>query len=236
MVLSNEDQKILRSFLSYMTARKTALRKALKFRTPLSEDNWLDMRNHYSNYFINLISAVDLIFEQKKFKGEDLQKKLYSQFSFEDFPDGKSNYLYIHEIRNAIVHRGLDITEETHIKNNFVLIIAPEKISNQSGKKSYKSFGKYLLDIIKKCEDIICSIMSAFLDENGIFESEIDTKSSEEEYKLSIDQNKVMPEPIKKLAQQIRIKPEWILEGHQYLIKNIKDALKPFEIRDADLQ
>ncbi|AEH61930.1 hypothetical protein [Zymomonas mobilis] len=211
MVLSSEDQKILQSFLWYMTARKTALRTALKFRTPLSTGDCIDMRIHYSNYFINLISAVDLIFEQKKFKDDDLQKTLHSQFSFEDFPDGKSNYLYIHEIRNAIVHRGLDITANAHIKNNFVLIIAPEKIPNRLGSKSYKSFAKYLLDIIRKCESTICSIMFSFLDKNGIFESDIDTKSSEEEYKLSIDQNKVMPEPIKKLAQKIGIKPEWIL-------------------------
>lgn len=63
MTLSPEARDMLHALTWYMTARKTALRAALSFRTPLTTIAHTDMRVQYGAYFQNLLSATELMRE-----------------------------------------------------------------------------------------------------------------------------------------------------------------------------
>lgn len=108
--LSIANRQMLYSLSWYMTARQTELRAALSLRTPLSVTNQADMRVHYSGYFLNLLAATELFRETTTLQSNDFETQLYSRLVFDEFENGETNYPYIRELRNAIVHRGLDIT------------------------------------------------------------------------------------------------------------------------------
>lgn len=108
--LSIANRDMLYSLSWYMCARQTALRAALSFRTQLSVTDQTDMRVHYSGYFLNLLAATELFREPTMLQPNYFEAQLYSRLVFDGFQDGEANYSYIRELRNAVVHRGLDIT------------------------------------------------------------------------------------------------------------------------------
>src|SRR5688572_3746471 len=129
--LSVANRDMLYSLSWYMSARQTALRAALSFRTQLSVTDQTDMRVHYSGYFVNLLAATELFRETTTLQPNDFEGQLYSRLVFDGFPDGEANYSYIRELRNAVVHRGLDVTSAAHIDGNFPMVLAKPKVQNQ---------------------------------------------------------------------------------------------------------
>lgn len=153
--MSVAHRDMLNSLSWYMSARQTALRAALSFRTQLSVTDQTDMRVHYASYFLNLLAATELFRETTALQPNDFEAQLYSRFVFDGFQDGEANYSYIRELRNAVVHRGLNITSAAHIDGDFPMIIAEPKVQNQRRTKTFFAFGKYLLDVIQKCESVV---------------------------------------------------------------------------------
>ena len=119
---------------------------------------------------------------------------------FDGYKDGPGNYSYIRELRNAVVHRGLDITSGAHIDGNFPMILAVPEVQNQSGKKKFFAFGNYLLEIIAKCESVIGRVMLDYLNNAGIFETTIDAEADVAEFRKESEQSHVIPEAFKAMA------------------------------------
>ena len=228
-ILSTQCRDMLNSLSWYMSARKTALRAALSFRTQLSVNDQVDMRIHYSGYFINMLAATELFREATAIQSNHFYENLCSRLTFDGFSDGKANYAYIRELRNAIVHRGLDITAAAHIVGDFPMILAPPNVSNQSRTKKYDTFGRYLLDVIMKCEAVIGPAMLETLDAIGVFEATPDIEATLAEYTETISQSDFMPEHIRSMALNVEIKPEWFLEMHQSSMEKLRTMLTPFE-------
>lgn len=149
---------LLPSLCWYMSARRTSLRAALSFRTPLSALDQIDLRVHYSAYFSNLLSATELLRETASSQPKDFEARLRAGLVFEGFQDGEANYAYLRELRNSIVHRGLDITAAAHIDGDFPMILAEPEVQNQRGTKTFIAFDKYLLHVIAKCESVVGEI------------------------------------------------------------------------------
>ncbi|MFY4257325.1 hypothetical protein ACOTCG_06985 [Achromobacter xylosoxidans] len=72
----------------YLAARKTALRAALSFRTPLTTLTHTDMRVQYSAYFQNLLSATELMREPTPLPPKSFETELYARFVSPEFQDG----------------------------------------------------------------------------------------------------------------------------------------------------
>ena len=138
--LSIANRDMLHSLSWYMSARQTALRAALSFRMQLSVTKLTDMRVHYSGYFLNLLAATELFRETTTLPPNDFEVRLYSRLVFDGFPDGEANYSYIRELRNAVVHRGLDITSAAHIDGDFPMILAVPEVQNQKRTKTFVAF------------------------------------------------------------------------------------------------
>jgi hypothetical protein len=225
--LSVANRDMLYSLSWYMSARQTALRAALSFRTPLSVTDQTDMRVHYSGYFLNLLAAIELFRETATLQPNDFEAQLYSRLVFDGFQDGVENYAYIRELRNAVVHRGLNITSAAHIDGNFPMILAEPKIQNQKRTKTFVAFDKYLLHAIAKCELVVGSLMLDCLNAANIFEATIDTEAAIAEYREAVEQPHAMPEGIKAMALATEFKPEWAVAVHSSAIAELRGALAP---------
>lgn len=231
--LSIANRDMLYSLSWYMSARQTALRAALSFRTPLSVTDQTDMRVHYSGYFLNLLAATELLRETTTLLPNDFEAQLYSRLVFDGFQDGEANYSYIRELRNAVVHRGLDITAAAHIDGNFLWLLAEPKVQNKGRKKTFFAFDKYLLHVIEKCESVVGSVMLDCLNAAGIFEATIDGDLAVMEYREAVEQSHAMPDHVKVMALATEFKPEWAVAAHSAAMTKLREALAPCDATKA---
>lgn len=228
-ILSTASRDMLYSLSWYMAARKTSLRAALSYRTQLSITDQLDMRVHYSGYFLNLLAATELLHETKTLQPNDFLTQLYAHLVFDGFENGEANYSYIRELRNAVVHRGLDVTSAAHIDGNFPMILAEPKVNNQSGKKTFVAFDKYLINVIEKCESVVGSVMHDCLTRAGIFEATIDPQLAAAECHGSVEQSHAIPDQIKAMSLAMEFKPEFATAAHSSAMMKLREALEPCE-------
>lgn len=218
---------MLYSLSWYMSARQTALRAALSFRTQLSVTDQADMRVHYSGYFLNLLAATELFRETTTLQPNNFEAQLYSRLVFDGFQDGKANYCYIRELRNAVVHRGLDITSAEHIDGDFLMILAEPKVQDRTGTKTFVAFSKYLLHVIAKCESVVGSVMLDCLNDANVFEATVETEATVAEWHKAVEQSHAMPEHAKLIALATEFKPEWAVAAHSSAMTKLREALVP---------
>lgn len=159
----------LRSALEcYFESKNLAIKNALRLQCPLSAEQQKELRQYYSEYFVALVSATELLREPRYEFSTRFKEQLCAAFSFDSFPDGKSNYLYIRELRNSVVHRGLDICSAAHVYENRLLVVAPREVCDRDGKNSFCAPGNYLIEIIAKCEEIVGPLIAKHLGEVGL--------------------------------------------------------------------
>ena len=159
----------LRSALEwYFESKNLAIKNALGFQCPLSPVQLKELRQYYSEYFVALVSATELLCEPSYEFSAQFKEQLKAALSFEPFSDGQGNYDYIRELLNSIVNRGLDICSAAHVYEDRLLVVAPPKVSDRNGRKSFSTFGNYLIEIIAKCEETIGPLIAKHLEEVGL--------------------------------------------------------------------
>lgn len=209
----------------YFELKNLSLRNALALRCPLSIDNQKDLRQYYSQYFAGLLSATELFLEKEYSNNIQFRDLLYEKLSFQNFPDGEKNYSYLRELRNSIIHRGLDISSAAHINNDFPLIISPSPVTNRDGKKSYIAFGYYLIEIIEKCEGVIRDVFLEHFEEFSLLDKRLTQEESIELNEKFISNSTTMPDWVKKSALD-SIKDVNHEEVHLALMNSLIKTLK----------
>lgn len=184
----------------YFELKNLSLRNALVLRCPLSVDNQKDLRQFYSQYFAGLLSATELFLEKEYPNNTSFRNLLYKKLSFENFPDGEKNYSYLRELRNSIIHRGLDISSAAHIKDDFPLIISPSPVTNRSGVASHNAFGHYLIEVIEKCEGVMRDVFLEHFEEFSLMDKRIPQVKVIELSEKFISNSTAMPDWVKKSA------------------------------------
>ena len=150
-----QTSEILSAVKWYFELKNLLLKNALALRCPLSVEDQKDFRQYYSQYFAGLLSATELLLEKEYPNRAGFKKRLEEKLTFEKFPDGKKNYAYLRELRNSIIHRGLNISSAAHINGDLPLIISPSPVTNRGGPAGYNTFRFYLIEVIEKCESVI---------------------------------------------------------------------------------
>lgn len=214
--------EILMSIKWYFEIKNLSLRKILETRTPLSIEQQTELRLYYSQYFTSLFSATELLADEYELFRNTLKQK----FVFDSFINGEKNYNYLRELRNSVVHRGMDIASSAHIEDNFPFIVSPI-VTNRSGKESYKPFEFYLIDIIRKCELYIPDIILEYLQDLDISEIE---ETQEELLNKSLENlnntaSSIMPESVKNIAKEAMPKVDFITMRKE-LIETCLNELK----------
>lgn len=183
----------------YLEMKNFSLSKALAFQTPLSVEDQHAIRMYYSQYFVGLMSAVDYCSDGKSDSHKQFLNDLKDALAFD--ADNENNYCYLRELRNSVVHRGMDIIGAAHVVNDMFFFVAPEQVFNCNGKRSYKRFGYYLIEILDRAESVIGPLLLDFLEREKCFDAVIiDKKVAIKERRNNILRCDVMPDWAKQMA------------------------------------
>lgn len=209
----------------YFESKNLSLRNAFSLRCQLSVEDQIDLRQYYSQYFASLLSATELLLDKGYKNREVFRKTLYRALSFKEFPDGKLNYCYLRELRNSIIHRGLDINYAAHVRDDgFPFLVAHPHVIDRKGEGSYKAFGYYLVDIIRDCESVIGKAFLNHLEESGLFQERIPQAEYVELTKQQILDCVARPEWVKTLALET-IEQVNYDDLQETLSKNVSEVL-----------
>lgn len=217
--------EILSAVKWYFELKNLSLKNALSLRCPLSVENQKDLRQYYSQYFSGLLSATELLLEKGYSNHAAFKRNLEEKLSFEGYPAGEKNYSYLRELRNSIIHRGLDIGSSAHINNDIPLLISPSPVTNRTGSTSHDAFGYYLIEIIEKCESVIGYVFLDHFEEFNMFEMRIPQEKAIEVSKQFISNSTAIPQWVKGLALGV-IKDINHEEVHLASINSLKETLK----------
>ena len=153
-------KKELETIFYYLKTKRFAISKMVKFISPLDNEQLEEMQIIYGIYFNSFFSLIDYI-------EKDLNQKHIKDICHKNFgsPD---NFLYVKELRNSIIHRGLDVSQAGCNINgleDLVVPIAPKIVYNRDYKKSYNTFVENLFQLVYLSEKIniniygICDIL-----------------------------------------------------------------------------
>lgn len=220
-----QNSEMLSSLKWYFDIKNLSLKNALLLHCPLSVENQKDLRMYYSQYFSSLLSATELFLDKDYPHNVEFKDTLYKGLSFKDFPKGEDNYSYLRELRNSIIHRGLDINLAAHIINNFPMIISPSPVTNRSKKSEYIAFDYYLIDLIAKCENIIGTVFLNHIEEFGLLQIEISQEEIIKMRKEFISNTFAIPDWAKDMALNA-IKNIGHSAIHQDFVNSLKETLK----------
>ncbi len=94
----------------------------------------------------------------------DLEESIKQSFGKAD------DYLYARELRNAIVHRGLDPAAAAHADNNLLFILCPPNVQDRGGRKNYSCTFKYTVQLAECCNRLVNTAILEFVDSHGFLE------------------------------------------------------------------
>lgn len=217
----------------YFESKNLAIRNALKLRCPLSAEQLKEVRQYYSEYFVGLVSATELLREPSYEFSTKFKEKLHTDFVFESFPDGKDNYRYLRELRNCVVHRGLDISSAARVDQDFLLLLAPPDVSDREGKKTSRAFGSYLVEVIAKCEKVIGPLIARHLKEVGLMKPLLTQDQAKAEALKFLSTAFAVPDWVKQQALQSLSQVDFV-QGQTRAIENLVALLNFNALSAAD--
>ncbi|MHC8388257.1 hypothetical protein ACYZTM_09520 [Pseudomonas sp. MDT2-39-1] len=127
------------------------------FRPPADS---FQMRMHYSLYVTNLLSAADMV---KEAHGESFESAIKDSLHVANF-SGEEVLGYLRELRNGIVHRGIDPTAGGEVVDGVVCAIAPPQVANRSGNITYAAPIRRLADVFRHCDTAMKPVLERFLE------------------------------------------------------------------------
>lgn len=191
---------ILSDIKIYTESKNSAIKSALQYRCPLSAEDYNNKNILYSQYIINIVSLIDILSDHQYEFNNDFVIRLKKSFSFTSRYDAENNISYLRNLRHSIVHRGLNICSACHVFENFPMIIAPEIVTNYSGKNSYAPFEFYLIKIIHEYEEVIGKIIFEHLDHIGILKQQLTKEHAIVNHISETLKSNVMPLNIKLIS------------------------------------
>ena len=132
------------SLIGYLEVRCWAFEKLCS--SPIGS-NLIDLKMHHYLYFTNLFSAIELVNDHLAdiSARKDFEQQLQNGFA------AAGDYFYARELRNAIVHRGLDPAAQGVQKGQHIFAPSPPLVFNRDGKKAYVCTHPLLTDLAGAC-------------------------------------------------------------------------------------
>ena len=181
----------------YFELKNLSLRNAMSIRCPLQPGKQKDLRQYYSQYFSGLLSATELLLESEYEHRAAFKSSLEEALSFGGDFDGTRSYAYLRELRNSVIHRGLDLCSGAHIQEDFPVYVAPSPVTNRSGTASYLAFGRYLIEVIQKCETVVGKVFLNHFQQFGLLSVRLSDADMSQEIRQFIENSSIIPENIK---------------------------------------
>ncbi|WP_428486342.1 hypothetical protein [Rhodopila sp.] len=127
--------------LWYLEARNWALEK---IKSCPHGSHLFDVQMYHALYFTNLVSAFDHVSDHLK---DDKAAQQAFIFRIESGFGDTGNWEYVRELRNAIIHRGLNPTSAAHGDGTSVFALCPVTIQNRWHKKSHTCTFRYMVEL-----------------------------------------------------------------------------------------
>ena len=146
MVKDDEKLDILATMAYFASVKKYAIQQMLQIKKPLSNDDSCRMNIFYGAYFTYLVGLIDYLIKDKE---------LLTQTEVENILEGKNNYFYVRNLRNAIIHRGEEIANrgvEIASKPGLISPMSPVVVADPRNKENYSRFKNNLLQTVIICE------------------------------------------------------------------------------------
>jgi hypothetical protein len=115
---------------------------------------------HYSLYVTNLLSAADMV---KETHGESFETAIRESLHVDNF-SGEDVLGYLRELRNGIVHRGIDPTAGGEVIDGVVFAIAPPQVANRSGNATFAAPTRRLADVFRHRDTAMKPVLERFLE------------------------------------------------------------------------
>ena len=148
--------------IGYLDIRQWAFEK---IRTTPAGSSLIDLRVHHSLYFTNLFGAVDLVRDYlSSDEARAFEDHLQQGFAM------RGDYPYARELRNSIVHRGLDPAMHGTQRGAFVFAGCPPVVHSINGKKSYVCSVPLLVDLAAACNLATNGAIIAVLERKGLLD------------------------------------------------------------------
>lgn len=155
------DEKLrLLSKMSYFAkCKKQCLQHMLKLCPPVTDELCAHLDIYYTSYFAFFVGLLDFLIENKL-----LTKDMCVKF-FET----ENNYYYIRNLRNSIIHRAEDLSNQciVHDSSDTIIPVVPT-VLGQNKETEYTCFCDTLLGVIKKCESMN-EIFLKIIEDNKLF-------------------------------------------------------------------
>lgn len=145
----------------YAECKALALDKICSFIPPADT---YELRMYHSLYLINLLALLD---RGKELFGQDVETAWVQSLDGLGGLSGENNAGYVRELRNAVIHRGLDITTEGSVIDGKVCAMAPQVISDRRGRTEPRQpFAPLLRTVFEACDDKIGPLVLSFAGES----------------------------------------------------------------------
>jgi len=194
------------------------------FRPPA---DGFQMRMYYSLYLTNLMSAIDMVID---IHGRSFQMALEESLKTSSF-SGPAILGYIRELRNGVVHRGMDPTNGGVVIDGVARAMAPRIVKSRPTEKkpqgtSYTAPTDLLRDIFIHCEIAAKSVIADFLEPNFDEISAVQPQEMLNDALDTIDLVQHLPDWAKVMTKK-HMKPERLVEVQAHQIKKLRELLKP---------
>lgn len=183
------------SLFGYLEVRQWAFDKMES--SPVGS-NLIDLKMHYYLYFANLFGAVDLVIDYLQ---NPTDKKYFEENIKKGF-DNPNNYIYARELRNSIVHRGLDPSMSGTQIDNCVFPLCPSVVHNINGTKSYACDFSLLIDLARACDKATNIAILGVLEHEGLLVPQT-YKLNDRFVEKVVEEIPHMPDCVKDLARQV---------------------------------
>lgn len=180
------------------------------------------MRMYYSLYITNLMSAIDMAYEKY---GQSFQTDLEDSLKTSNF-SGAGVLGYIRELRNGIVHRGINPTSGCVVVDGVVYAMAPPTVQNRRGDQRYAAPAHLLRDIFLHCEIGTKPTIERFLEAGFKELASVKPETMLNEALNIIADIPHMPDWAKKMAYK-HLNQEILVKAQTHEIEKLRELLKP---------
>ncbi len=180
------------------------------------------MRMHYSLYITNLMSAIDMTYEKYGLPFQEVLKENLTTSSF----SGAEILGYIRELRNGIVHRGINPTSGGMVVGGVVCAMAPPTVQNRRGSPSYAAPAPLLRDIFLHCEIGTKPTIEHFLEAGFKEVASVKSEVVLNEALNIIAATPHIPDWAKEMARK-NLTKEMLVKAQTHQMERLRGLLKP---------
>jgi hypothetical protein len=192
-----DDPRSIGSLVWYSEAKQLSLAKIQEFVPPA---NGREMRIYHGLYLTNLFAMIEAA---PALCGELVIDSWRSALDGLGDQSGENNYCYLRELRNATVHRGMDITAAGIVVEGQVCALAPLEINDRHSKRGpFRRFDPLLRNMLAACEQAIATAVAPLA---MVSIDQIDPPSEEDvqaAFDRAIDSAEHMPDWAKRTARK----------------------------------